>query len=175
MVPRHGIGQQVQRTPSGSTPHDRFTILQICPSRSLPLHRPRQSMLRYPAVDANRPPTGSVQRHLQLIREPLPLRPTRWTGSIPITHRIRGIQIPIANAAPSTFPLPRFPPWEVCGRRPRYAWRHHHGGRHPQTFTGRDKAESGTNSGSEGGHFYLNRKSQRSSPRTSVLVRTSFS
>jgi hypothetical protein len=102
VVPRHGIGQQIQRSSSGSTPHDRITILQICPSRSLPLHRPRQSALKYPAVDANRSPTHSVQRHLRLIRESLPLRPTRWIGSIPITHRIRGNQIPIVNAAPPT-------------------------------------------------------------------------
>jgi hypothetical protein len=126
-VPRHGIGQQLQRSSAGSTPHDRITIPQICSSRSLPLHRPRRSVLRYPAIAANRSPTHSVQRHLRLIHEPLPLRPTRWIGSIPITHLIRGIQIPIANAAPSTFPLPRFPPWEVCVRRPPSARRHHHG------------------------------------------------
>ena len=138
MVPRHGIGQQLQRSSAGSTPHDRITIPQICSSRSLPLHRPRRSVLRYPTIAANRSPTHSVQRHLRLIHEPLPLRPTRWIGSIPITHLIRGIQIPIANAAPSTFPLPRFPPWEVCVRRPRYARRHRHGGRHPQTFTEAD-------------------------------------
>jgi hypothetical protein len=33
----------------------------------------------------------------------------------------------LAHAAPSTYPLPRFPPLEVCGRRPRSAPRHLHG------------------------------------------------
>ena len=115
----HGTGQQLHPSQSGSTPHDRVTIPQMCPSRSLPLHRPRQSALRYPAVVANRSPIHSVQRGPPLIHEPLPLRPTRSIGSTPITHLIRGTQIPIAHAAPSTYPLPRFPPLEVCGRRPR--------------------------------------------------------
>ena len=118
-MPRHGIGQQIQRTSSGSTPHDRITILQICPSRSLPFHRPRQSTLRYPAVDPNRSSTRSAQRHLPLIRESLPLRPTRWIGSIPITHRIRGYQIPIVNAAPPTSLSRGFLPGRFADAGPR--------------------------------------------------------
>ena len=101
MVPRHGLGQRVQRS-SGWIPHDRITFPQICSSRSLPLHRPRQSALRYPAVAANRYPIHSVQRNPPLVHEPLPRRPTCFIGSIPITHLIRGIQIPIVNAAPPT-------------------------------------------------------------------------
>jgi hypothetical protein len=126
-VPCRAIGQQVQRTSSGSTPHDRITIQQICPSLSLPLHRPRQSALKYPAVDANRSPTHSVQRHLRLTHEPLPLRPTRWIGSIPITHRIRGNQIPIVNAAPPTSLSRGFLPGRFAYAGPPRARRHHHG------------------------------------------------
>ena len=118
MVPRHGLGQKVQRSLSGSTPHDRITSLQICPSRSLPLHRPRQSALQYPAVAANRLPNHSVQCHLRLIHEPLPTRPTRWTGPTPIPHLSRGVQIPIANAAPPTFPSRGFLPGRFADAGP---------------------------------------------------------
>src|SRR5206468_8768139 len=69
------------------------------------------------------------------MHEPLHHRPDCWIASIPITHLIRGAQIPIAHAAPPTYPFPRFPPLEVCGRRPRCAPSHRHGGRHPKTFT----------------------------------------
>ena len=106
----------------------------MCPSRSLPLHRPRQSALRYPAVVANRSPIHSVQRGPSLIHEPLPLRPTRSIGSTPITHLIRGTQIPIAHAAPPSCPSRGFLPWRfadagpVCAAPP--SW-----GRHPKTFT----------------------------------------
>jgi hypothetical protein len=136
-VPRHGLGQQVQRSLSGWIPHDRITIPQIRPSRSLPLHRPRQSAPRYPAVAANRSSTHSVQRHLPLTHKPLPLRPTCWIGQTPITHRIRGIQIPIVNAAPPMSPPAVSSlgglrtPAPVCAAPP--SW-----GRHPQTFTNAD-------------------------------------
>jgi hypothetical protein len=40
---------------------------------------------------------------------------------------LAGRSDPIAHAAPPTCPLPRFPPLEVCGRRPPCAPRHHHG------------------------------------------------
>jgi hypothetical protein len=103
-MPRHGIGQHVQRSSSGWIPHDRITFPRICSSRSRPLHRPRQSALRYPAVAANRSPIHCVQRDPPLVHEPLPRRPTCFIGSIPITHLIRGIQIPIVNAAPPTSP-----------------------------------------------------------------------
>ena len=55
------------RPQSGSTPHDRVTIPQICSSRSLPLDRPRQSALRYPAVVSNRPTIHCVRRDPPLI------------------------------------------------------------------------------------------------------------
>ena len=51
-VVRHGICRQVQQPSSGSTPHDRVTILRICSSSSLPLDWPRQSMSKYPPVIA---------------------------------------------------------------------------------------------------------------------------
>jgi hypothetical protein len=113
-VLRHGIDQQVQRSSAGSTPHDRITILQICSSHSSPLHRPRQSALGYPAFAAKWSPTHSLQRHPPLIHEPMPLRSTRWGGPIPIKHRIRGIQIPIVNAAPPTSPSRGFLPWRFA-------------------------------------------------------------
>jgi hypothetical protein len=117
-VPRHGIGRQVQRTSSGSTPHDRVAIPQICSSRSLPLRRPRQSTLRQPAVDANQSPTHSVRRNPPHIYEPLPLRPTCFIGSIPIPHLIRCVQIPIVNAAPATSPSRGFLPGRFADAGP---------------------------------------------------------
>ena len=127
MVPRLGLGQQVQRSSSGWIPHDRIIFPQICSSRSLPLHRPRQSALRYPAFAAKWSPTHSVQRHPPLIHEPVPFRPTRWGGPTPITHLIRGSQIPIVNAAPPTSPSRGFLPWRFAYAGPRCAPRHHHG------------------------------------------------
>ena len=73
---RHGIGRQLQRSQSGSTPHDRITIPQICSSRSPALNRPRQSALRYPALVSNHPPIHSLRRHPPLNHEPLHRRPT---------------------------------------------------------------------------------------------------
>ena len=70
-------------------------------------------------VVANRPPIHRVRRHPPLMHEPLHRRPTCWIGSTPITHLIRGTQIPIAPAARPYVPPARFPPLEVCGRRPR--------------------------------------------------------
>ena len=124
---RHGIGQQVQRSSSGSTPHDRVTILQICSSRSLALDRPRQSALRYPAVRSNRADTYSVRRQPAPIHTPLRSRTTSAIAPPTISHSARGTQIPITHAAPPTYPFPRFPPLEVCGRRPRCARHHLHG------------------------------------------------
>ncbi len=106
---RHGIGRQLQRSQSGSTPHDRITIPQICSSRSPALNRPRQSALRYPALVSNHPPIHSLRRHPPLNHEPLHRRPTCSIGLAPVTHLIRGTQIPIAHAAPPTYPFPRFP------------------------------------------------------------------
>ena len=124
---RRGIRRQVQRASSGSTPHDRVTILQICSSRSLALDRPRQSALRYPAVLSNRANTYSVRRQPAPIHAPLRSRTTSAIAPPTISHSARGTQIPITHAAPPTYPFPRFPPLEVCGRRPPYAPRHYHG------------------------------------------------
>jgi hypothetical protein len=108
-VRRHGIGRQLQRSQSGSTPHDRITIPQICSSRSPALNRPRQSALRYPALVSNHPPIHSLRRHPPLNHEPLHRRPTCSIALAPVTHLIRSTQIPIAHAAPPTYPFPRFP------------------------------------------------------------------
>jgi hypothetical protein len=126
-VPRLGLGQQVQRSSSGWIPHDRIIFPQICSSRSLPLHRPRQSALRYPAVAANRYSIHSVQRDPPLVHEPLPRRPTCFIGSIPITHLIRGIQIPIVNAAPPTSLSRGFLHQRFADAGPPSARRHLHG------------------------------------------------
>ena len=126
-MPRLGIGPQLQPLSSGSTPHDHTTIPRICPSCSLPFHRPRQSSLRYPAVTANRSPTHSLQSDPLLVPEPLPRRPTCFIGSTPITHLIRSIQIPIVNAAPPTSPSRGFLHQRFADGGPRSARRHLHG------------------------------------------------
>jgi hypothetical protein len=126
-VQRHGIRRQVRPSSSESTPHDRVTILQICSSRLLALDRPRQSALRYPAVRSNRASTYSVRRQPAPIHTPLRSRTTSAIAPPTISHSARGTQIPITHAAPPTYPFPRFPPLEVCGRRPRCARHHLHG------------------------------------------------
>src|SRR5262249_24625534 len=98
-VQRHGISRQLQRTASGSTPHDRVTILQIRSSRSLALDRPRQNAPRYPLILANRRTTSGVRRHPPLISRPLHRRTTRCIGAIQVSQFARGTQIPIASAA----------------------------------------------------------------------------
>ena len=104
-VAHHGIGRQLQPTASGSTPHDRVTILQIRSSRSPPLVRPRQGAPRYPSTVANRPTIRRARCHPPLIRRPLHRRTTRCIGSIQIILLARGAQIPIAPAAPPYVPL----------------------------------------------------------------------
>jgi hypothetical protein len=126
-VQRHGIDRQLHPSQSGSTPHDRVTSPQIRSSHSLPLDRPRQRPLRFPAVVSNRPPIHRDRYDPPLIQQPFHRPPACWSASTPFTHLIRGTQIPIANAAPSTYPIPRFPPLEVCVRRPRCAPRCHDG------------------------------------------------
>jgi hypothetical protein len=138
-VQRHGIGRQVQRSSSGSTPHDRVTIPQICLSRSLVLDQPRQSALRYPALVSNRPTIRSVPRHPPLIHHWLQRRPTSWIGPKPITQFTRDTQIPIAHAALSSCP----PAVSSLGglrtpapvRAAPPSW-----GQHPKTFTRADMA-----------------------------------
>ena len=103
---RHGIGQQVQRSPSGSIPHDRVTIPQMGSSRSLALDRPRQSALRYPAVLSNRANIYRVRRQPAPIHAPLRSRTTSAIAPPTISHSARGTQIPITHAAPSDVSLP---------------------------------------------------------------------
>ena len=99
----------------------------MCSSRSLALDRPRQSALRYPAVLSNRANTYSVRRQPAPIHAPLRSRTTSAIAPPTISHSARATQIPITRAAPPTYPFPRFPPLEVCGRRPRCARHHLHG------------------------------------------------
>ena len=134
-MPRHGIGQQVQRSSAGSIPHDRITILQICSSRSLPLDRPRQSASRHPPVVTNRPTTYRVRRDPRLIQQPFHHPPACWSASTPFTHLIRGTQIPIAQAATPTSPSRGFLPWRFAYAGPRCSAAPPSWGRHPQTFT----------------------------------------
>ena len=101
---RRGTGRQLQRPQSGSTPHDRAPIPQICPSRSLALDRPRQSVPRYPSAVANRRTICRARCYPPRIRQRLHRRTTRWDGSIPITELTRRAQIPIAPAAPPYVP-----------------------------------------------------------------------
>ena len=136
---RHGIGRQLQRTASGSTPHDRVTSPQICSSRSLALDRPRQSAPRYPQAVANRRTSQGVRSHPQLIRQPRHRRTIRCIGSIPIRQRSRGAQIPIAPAARPYVPSSAVSslggfrtPAPTCAAPP--SW-----GRHPKPFTEADE------------------------------------
>lgn len=100
----HATARQLQRTASGSTPHDRVTVLQIWSLRSLDLDRPRQSAPSYPPAVANRRASYGVRCHPLLMRQPLHRRPTRRIGSIQISQFARGAQIPIAPAAPPYVP-----------------------------------------------------------------------
>ena len=126
-MPRHGIGQQVQRSSAGSIPHDRITILQIRSSLSLPLDRPRQSASRHPPAVTNRPTTYRVRRHPRLIQQPFHHPPACWSASTPFAHLIRGTQIPIAQAATPTSPSRGFLPWRFAYAGPRCAPRPRHG------------------------------------------------
>ena len=137
---RHDIGRQLYPSQSGSTPHDRVTFPQIRSSHSLPLDRPRQSAPRHLPVVTNRPTTYRVRRHPPLIQQPFHRPPACWSASTPFTHLIRCTQIPIAHASPPTCPLPRFPPLQVCVRRPPVCAAPPSWGRHPQTFTEADIA-----------------------------------
>ena len=133
-MPRHGIGQQVQRSSAASIPHDRITILQISSSRSLPLDRPRQSASRHPPLVTNRPTTYRVRRDPRLIQQPFHHPPACWSASTPFTHLIRGTQIPIVRASLPTCPSRGFLPWRFADAGPR-ARRTTVMGRHPKTFT----------------------------------------
>ena len=97
---RLGIGRQRHPSSSGSTPHDRVTVPQICSSRSPLLNRPRHSAVRYPPVVANHPTTCGVRHHTASIHQRLHRCTSRWIGSIQISKLARGAQIPITPAAP---------------------------------------------------------------------------
>src|SRR5207237_1932698 len=95
--------------------------------RSPPPARPSRSPAGYPVVLSTPPPIHRDRRDPPLIQQPFHRPSACWSASTPFTHLIRGTQIPIAHAATSTYPLPRFPPLEVCGRRPRCAPSHRMG------------------------------------------------
>ena len=90
----------------------------MCSSRSLALDRPRHTALRYPAVLSNRANTYRLRRQPAPIHAPFRSRTTSAIAPPTVSHGARGTQIPITHAAPPTCPFPRFPPLEVCGRRP---------------------------------------------------------
>ena len=115
---RHGIGQQIQRSPSGSTPHDRVSIPQICSSHSPTLDRPRQSALRYPAVLSNRASTYTVRRQPAPIHAPLRSRTTSAIAPPTISHSARGTQIPITQPHHQRIPSRGFLPWRFADAGP---------------------------------------------------------
>ena len=134
-MPRHGIGRQLQPSQSGSTPHDRITIPQICSSHSPPLDRPRQSASRHPTC-----------RHKSSDNLPSSTRPAAHPAAVSpstgLLERLDSIHPPHPRHSnphsPSRathVPLPRFPPLEVCVRRPPVHAAPPSWGRHPQTFT----------------------------------------
>ena len=134
---RHAIGRRLQPPPSGSTPHDRaHNPANSARSRSPALDRPRQQLARYPAIRRKSSDNLTRSRHPAAHREqPLNRAPTRCDRlERHSTHLIRGAQIPIAHAAPPTYPSRGFLPWRFsdagrpCARRTV-------SGRHPKTFT----------------------------------------
>ena len=132
---RRGISLHLQRTASGSTPHDRITVLQMCSSRSLAFDRPRR---RAPTC----PPILKSSDNL-------------WSSTPPATHS--SAASPSHNSLdrldPNQPALPRRPnphsargtalrslkrgllPWRLsdAGRRTRGAVPS--SGRHPKPFT----------------------------------------
>jgi hypothetical protein len=96
---RSRSNRRVQRTTSGSTPHDRVTLLQISSSCSPALAQPRQSTPSSLPTVANRRATHAVRRYPSLIRQPLHRRTTRCIGSVQTSQITRGTQIPIVPPA----------------------------------------------------------------------------
>ena len=111
---RHGIGRPLHPSQFGSTPHDRVTSPQIRSSHSLPVNQPRQSASRRPPVATNRPTPYRVRRDPPLIQQPFHHPPACRSASTPFTHLIRGTQIPIAQAAPTTSPSRGFLHWRFA-------------------------------------------------------------
>jgi hypothetical protein len=129
-----GIGRQLQQLSSGSTPHDRVTIPQICLARSPALDRPRQSTLRYPTGVSNRP-TGHHAR-----RDPLPIHQPASPSANSLrrldpNHKHLSRLSNLHNARGTAFrSLTRgFLPWRLsdAGRRTRGAVTHAAGIRNP--------------------------------------------
>jgi hypothetical protein len=112
-----GIGRQLQRLSSGSTPHDRVTIPQICSARSLALDRPRQPALRFPDGVSNRPTVHRERRDPPPVHQPLHRRTTCRIDSIPTTHLTRGSQISITSAEPPSVPLRAVSLYGLLSRR----------------------------------------------------------
>ena len=165
-MPRHGSGQQVQRSSAGSIPHDRTKILQICSSHPRPLHRPRQSASRHPPVVTNRPATDRVRRDPRLIQQPFHHPPACWSASTPFTHLIRGTQIPIAKPQ-----HPRPPPAvsSLGGLRTPAPRAGRATVRHPQTFTDSDVGPPKWDS-----EPWLPRPTQNTDYRSALLVQKYF-
>jgi len=126
-VQRHGIGRPLHPSQLGSTPHDRVTSPQIRSSHSLPVNQPRQSASRRPPVATNRPTPYRVRRDPPLIQQPFHHPPACRSASTPFTHLIRGTQIPIAQAAPTTSPSRGFLHWRFADAGPRCTPHHRHG------------------------------------------------
>ena len=124
---RHGIGRPLHPSQLGSTPHDRVTSPQIRSSHSLPVNQPRQSASRRPPVATNRPTPYRVRRDPPLIQQPFHHPPACRSASTPFTHLIRGTQIPIAQAAPTTSPSRGFLHWRFAYAGPRCTPHHRHG------------------------------------------------
>ena len=124
---RHGIGRPLHPSQFGSTPHDRVTSPQIRSSHSLPVNQPRQSASRRPPVATNRPTPYRVRRDPPLIQQPFHHPPACRSASTPFTHLIRGTQIPIAQAAPTTSPSRGFLHWRFAYAGPRCTPHHRHG------------------------------------------------
>ena len=103
---RHGIGQQVRRASSGSTPHDHVSIEKKPSSRSPILHRPRHSTLRHPAIVSSRASVYRAHQNTALIQHSIHHLPIRCITSPSITRRARRVQIPIARAAPPHVSIP---------------------------------------------------------------------
>jgi hypothetical protein len=106
---------------------------------ALVLNRSRQRSRRCQSYRRNWPTIFIVAprqpRSRPLTRAPLHHRPIYSIASTPLTRITCGTQIPIAPAAPQTYPFPRFPPLEAFGRRPPEHAAPPSRGRHPKPFT----------------------------------------
>jgi hypothetical protein len=133
-VQHQGIGRRLRPAVSGSTPHDRLSIPQICAPRSPSLDGPRQTALGFPAGSSNRSTVNRRRQDPPLLHRPLHGQTTRCIGSTQISQLARGTQIPIARHG-RTFPSRGFLPWRLSDAgRPSSRCRPSCG-RHPKPFT----------------------------------------